>query len=580
MRRENINTFWKGRKMKKTILLVLVLVLGLATEVVNADFTFGTPTNLGPIINVSDDVFGVSISADGLSLYLASNRPGGHGHYDLWVATRPTIDDDWSAPMNLGPTVNSQYPCMAPSISADGLQLFFSDWEYGTMIPGGIGSTDTWMMTRENKEAAWSAPVNIGRPVNYTGGDICPTMSVDGLSLYFASGAARGGSGFYDLWVATRTTTDDDWGEPVNLGPIVNSSATDISPSLSADGLTLFFCRTFTGQDFDLWMTMRATKDDAWGPPVKLAAPVNTSDAESFPSISADGSTLYFCSDRAGGSGQNDIWQVPIVPIVDLNGDGIVDSADMCIIVDNWGTDESLCDIGPMPWGDGIVDVQDLIVLAEHLFEDYRLIAHWKLDEETGNTAYDSVSDNDGTLNGNPIWQPTGGQVAGSLQFDGIDDYVSTPFILNPAKGSLSAFAWVKGGARGQVIISQSDITIGRTTQLGNAWLWADSSYGRLITRLMHPPFAPLVSESVITDGQWHHVGLVYDFIGLYRYLYVDGAEVARDTDFVGGAGSDGGLYIGAGESLVPVSFWSGLIDDVRIYNHALNAEEIEALAR
>jgi N-acetylneuraminic acid mutarotase len=57
-------------------------------------------------------------------------------------------------------------------------------------------------------------------------------------------------------------------------------------------------------------------------------------------------------------------------PVVDLNADGIVDAADMCIIVDNWGTDEPLCDIGPMPWGDGIVDVEDLIVLAEHLFEE------------------------------------------------------------------------------------------------------------------------------------------------------------------------------------------------------------------
>jgi len=64
------------------------------------------------------------------------------------------------------------------------------------------------------------------------------------------------------------------------------------------------------------------------------------------------------------------LWQVSIEPVVDLNGDGIVDSADMCIIVNNWGTDEPLCDIGPTPFGDGIVDVQDLIVLAKHLFEE------------------------------------------------------------------------------------------------------------------------------------------------------------------------------------------------------------------
>ncbi|MGB2809546.1 MAG: LamG-like jellyroll fold domain-containing protein, partial [Sedimentisphaerales bacterium] len=266
--------------------------------------------------------------------------------------------------------------------------------------------------------------------------------------------------------------------------------------------------------------------------------------------------------------------------VLDFNRDGKIDSSDMCIMIDYWHTDEPSCDIGPMPWGDGIVDVQDLIVLAEYLFTDFRMVAHWKLDEIEGNIAHDSIGNNDGTLYGEPVWRPTGGKFAGALEFDGIDDYVSTDFILDPAKGSLSVFAWIKGGAPGQVIISQSDTTIGLTTQLGSAWLWADSSYGRLITRLMHPPFEPLVSESVITDGQWHHVGLVYDFIGLYRYLYVDGAEVARDIDVVGGVGSDGGLYIGAGESLVPVSFFSGLIDDVRIYNQALTAEEIDDLAR
>ena len=61
-------------------------------------------------------------------------------------------------------------------------------------------------------------------------------------------------------------------------------------------------------------------------------------------------------------------WQLPIV---DFNGDGIVDAADMCIMVDHWGENYSLCDVGPMPWGDGVVDVQDLIVLAEHLFEEF-----------------------------------------------------------------------------------------------------------------------------------------------------------------------------------------------------------------
>jgi N-acetylneuraminic acid mutarotase len=68
------------------------------------------------------------------------------------------------------------------------------------------------------------------------------------------------------------------------------------------------------------------------------------------------------------------VWEYDIgvtVPSPDFNGDGIVDGADMSIMVDHWHTDNALYDIAPLPWGDGIVDVQDLIVLAEHLFEDY-----------------------------------------------------------------------------------------------------------------------------------------------------------------------------------------------------------------
>ncbi|MHC4145484.1 MAG: Kelch repeat-containing protein, partial [Planctomycetota bacterium] len=230
----------------------------------------------------------------------------------------------------------------------------------------------------------------------------------------------------------------------------------------------------------------------------------------------------------------------------DFDGDGVVDIKDLLRVIESWNQDEPLVDIAPLPFGDGIVDALDLEILMSYWgqrVEDVR--AHWALDETEGVVAHDSIGNNDGTLHGEPLWQPTGGTFAGALEFDGIDDYVSTDFVLDPAKGSFSVFAWIKGGTPGQVIISQRDGSDSRAGNPGSAWLWADSSYGRLITRLMHPPFDPLMSESVITDGQWHHIGLVYDFDGPKRYLYVDGKEVAGDTYFAGGVSSDGGLYFG-----------------------------------
>ncbi len=267
-------------------------------------------------------------------------------------------------------------------------------------------------------------------------------------------------------------------------------------------------------------------------------------------------------------------------PSPDFNGDGIVNGADICMMVDYWGTDEQAYDIAPPPSGDGIVDVQDLILLSEHLFEDYRMVAHWKMDETEGMIAHDDVDDCDGTCYGEPFWQPADGKVSGALEFDGMNDYVGTDFVQKPADGSFSAFAWIKGGAPGQVILSQVNRSVGRTVLLGSTWLGTDPSNGRLVTTLMDYPFGPLESQVIITDGQWHHIGLVYALDGLQRRLYVDGVEVAVDTAFVDGVLSDGGLHFGAGKDLSATSFWLGLIDDIRIYPMVLNADEIAALAQ
>jgi len=200
-------------------------------------------------------------------------------------------------------------------------------------------------------------------------------------------------------------------------------------------------------------------------------------------------------------------------------------------------------------------------------------VAYWSLDEIEGDIAYERVQGKDGNLHGEPVWQPAGGQVAGTLEFDGIDDYVSTPFILNPAKGSLGAFAWIKGSVPGQVIISQ-------TGDFGGMLIGTNPSDGKLMTGFSGMYFGDLVSETAVTDGQWHHVGFVYDMDTFHRLLYADGAQVAEDATVVSGMPSDGGLYIGASKDLNAASFFSGLIDDVRIYNQTLSAEEIAALAQ
>jgi len=568
-------------------LLGFCLLSGLDTPPARADFVLGQRVDLGPTVNSPQNDNWPMISPDGLELYFASNRPGGYGADDIWMSKRASANDPWGPPVNLGPGINSAGYDRASSISSDGLTLYLYAQTTGYL-------PDLYTATRPTKDAPWEPRVNMGPVLNGPvggsdgrwGSDYIGIISPDDLEFFYSSWRA-GTIGMCDIFVSTRATPLDPWGPPVNLGPMVNTSGRDFPMGVSSDGLTLFIhadSRLGGFGGWDMWMTRRPYKGAAWTEPVNLGPSFNTSRSElGGVTVTPDGqwwAYVYEAQENGEPLGGDDLWLAPIIPIVDFNGDGIVDAGDVCIMVEHWLTDYPLCDIGPMPWGDGIVDVQDLIVLAEHLFEDYRLIAHWELDETEGSVAYDSAGKNDAELHGGPVWQPAGGKEGGALQFDGTNDYVSTPFILNPAKGSVSISAWIKGGAPGQVMISQRDVIDGRTTNPGNTWLLADASYGRLMTRLMHPPFPPLVSESVITDGQWHHIGLVYDFVGLHRYLYVDGTEVAEDSDFVGGVGSDGGLYIGADKTLDAASFFSGLVDDVRIYNNVLSAEEIAVMAQ
>ena len=447
------------------LLAVLACVVLTDAYVAKADFTFGTPTNLGPTVNGTAGEYGPSISADGLSLYFSSNRIGGSGGWDIWMINRETTNTDWSTPINLGATVNTSADEGRPSISADGLSLY-----YEANRPGGSGGWDIWVTTRATTEHDWGTPVNLGPIINSSTVDSGPSISADGLLLFFES--ARPGFGLGDIWVARRATVADPWEQPVNLGSPVNTSDFDVQPSISADGMTLFFTSNRSGY-LDLWVTTRAAISDPWAPPINLGSIVNSSADDVFPCISADGKTLYFNSDRSGGVGSYDLWQASVLPVVDLNGDGEVDIKDLRKLAQYWGQDEPSCDIAPLPNGDGIVDNQDLMVLAEYLLKELQPIVHWKLDEAEGDIAQDSAGKNNGTIHGNPVWQPAGGAIDGALQFDGTDDYISTDFILDPAKGSFSAFVWIKGGEPGQVIISQKDTTEGRNAKPGSEWHWA-----------------------------------------------------------------------------------------------------------
>jgi hypothetical protein len=191
-------------------------------------------------------------------------------------------------------------------------------------------------------------------------------------------------------------------------------------------------------------------------------------------------------------------------------------------------------------------------------------LARWRLDEVQGNIAHDSAGTKDAVVKGEALWQPEGGIFDGALQCDGIDDYIEAPFVLDPANGPFSVFAWIKGGQPGQTILSQAG---------ASDWLLTDAQ-GCIATSLVSEvgkPGKPLASATIVTDDQWHGVGLVWD--GEFRNLYVDGELVAADVEVQDKfPGNQGGLHIGAAGTLDAGTFWSGMIDDVRIDDRVVEA--------
>jgi serine/threonine protein kinase len=289
-----------------------------ATIVTKGTFTgfrFSRPKNLGRDINTWTQEFPLWLTNEGLSLWFHR----GNMFIEVsegFVATRATRNDSWGTPVSVGlwsdPSTFKAVGVIPGVTTGDGLEMFISD-----IRPGGHGSYDIWEMKRPAIGANCSEPVNLDLPVNSENSEYRPTISLDGLELYFSDfpKPRPGGWGRADIWVTRRASRNGTWGEPSNLGPTVNSASRDHTPLISPDGLSLFFASDRPGGygGCDIWVTRRAMASASapWGPPVNLGPSVNTSASELTQCIS--GNTLYFASTRPGGYGGYDIWEVQIL---------------------------------------------------------------------------------------------------------------------------------------------------------------------------------------------------------------------------------------------------------------------------
>ena len=234
-----------------------------------------------------------SISKDGTSLYFASNRAGGLGGVDIYVSARSDVDDPWGAPVNVGPPINTSVDELCPTPMRDGHGFMFV-----SSRPGGCGALDIYA-TRQRGGQGWSSPVNLGCAVNSAADEASPF--VVGGELFFSSTR----TGDSDIYVAA--IDDGTVGAPVPV-PGLNTPSNDARPNLRRDGREIFFDRPGECGGIDLWMSTRPSTEAPWSQPVNLGCGVNSAANDLRASLSWDGKSLYFGSNRAGSEGNQDIY--------------------------------------------------------------------------------------------------------------------------------------------------------------------------------------------------------------------------------------------------------------------------------
>ena len=296
-----------------TCLVAIVSVVPLAAAAEAMHFSAWTPAQkideIGGNSSELNTPFldGCPIQApDGLSMYMASNRPGGEGLLDIWVARRGSRDAPFGAPENLGESINSAADDFCPTPVRGGGLFFVS--RRSTATSCGLGDI---YFSRRNPVRGWSEPVILGCAPDG------PNSALDeqGPSyvnvgeeahLYFSRSSASVPG---DIYMSQRTA-DGNYGPAYQVAEL-NSPSNDIQPNVRKDGreIVLSSNHGYPGAQGaqDLYAATRASIDHPWSQPANLGAAVNTPSAETRPALSWDARTLYF-GRAPGPEGQSDIY--------------------------------------------------------------------------------------------------------------------------------------------------------------------------------------------------------------------------------------------------------------------------------
>jgi len=293
---------YSGRNVATALLVVLIAELANGQNFSD----WSAPVNLGPFINFAQNNQHPAISSDGLSLYYSA---GPTGFLDIWVSHRASLEDEWGPPQKLGPNVNSAFSDLSPTFTPDGHWMYFmsnrpnpcSDPANPTL------NLDLYVTHRQDKrdDVGWEPAQDLGCVINGPYDDAGPTYfddeDHDATFLYFTStrpGPPGCSCGNFDIYVSTLQM-DGTWG-PGQFVQELSGPGRDTRTAISKDGLEMFISADRPGGvgSQDIWVSTRNTTADKWSTPVDLGPMINSTAFDGAPALSRDGTTLYFFSER------------------------------------------------------------------------------------------------------------------------------------------------------------------------------------------------------------------------------------------------------------------------------------------
>jgi hypothetical protein len=271
------------------------------------------PVPVDSINGIINDYY-PSISPDGLTLYFATGNGIRFSHWN---------GQGWGVSEDAGPNINAGQRQIKATVSPDNRTLYFTSWR-----SGGYGTYDIWRSYWQDSCQCWGQAEVLPPPISTEYMETDVQLSHDGKKMYITSNRSFGWGGL-DIWCSIWNDTTQSWMEPTNLGLGLNSDSDDESAYPSIDNRTLYFDSWGThGFEYPQWMgpvdLFRAHYDGQnWGNIEIMPVPITTGYWETGPSISNDGLTLYFASTRLGGPGLTDIYETHFISAIGEDNDSL-----------------------------------------------------------------------------------------------------------------------------------------------------------------------------------------------------------------------------------------------------------------